>query len=504
MKIEYISHACLRIDTGDARIVTDPWFEGSAYAGQWHVFPKPVTAARALEADCILISHGHEDHLHPPTLERMPKAAPVYFPYNWYGSVKEYLEDLGFQRVREAMTNKRIAVGKSTFVTFIANNLDSLMVVESDGRVLVDVNDSLHAHHPRVIDLFAENIRRAWPKIDVVFCGFGGASYFPNTVHVAGKDDETVGRLREQFFVHNFCRIAAALAPRVAVPFAADFALLEANKDWMNRIRFPRERIADYFRENFPDAAKHTNVLAMYPGDVLDGETLIPNSPYRADIRDGDLSHLIESQYEREIEQARQIPIISEQRADQLREKILENVSERAKLFRPERLAALRFCVEVTDVAENPFYHVRFRGGVPDIRRSGAMLDDEGLRIAVSSRILEYSFGSTWGGDAITIGYACDIEIRDKSLLAKKLDTVCVRLLTRHPLASRYMMKQPWRAARFLWSNPLTRKWAIRRLRQRDNLDSTYDANLWLARTKCEVCQVCNMPLLDAKFGSTL
>ncbi len=147
---------------------------------------------------------------------------------------------------------------------------------------------------------------------------------------------------------------------------------------------------------------------------------------------------------------------------------------------------------------------MRFHRGVAEVTRGDAPLDDEGLRLSISSRILRHSFGSIWGGDAITIGYGCSIEIRDRSLLMKKLDTVCVRLLTRHPTASRHMLKQPLRAARFLWANPLTRKWAIRRLRHRDNLDATYDANLWLARTKCEVCQACNMPLLDASFSSTL
>ena len=34
MKVEYISHARLLIDTGDVRIATDPWFAGPAYSQQ--------------------------------------------------------------------------------------------------------------------------------------------------------------------------------------------------------------------------------------------------------------------------------------------------------------------------------------------------------------------------------------------------------------------------------------------------------------------------------------
>ena len=32
MKIEYIGHACLLIDTGKIKIATDPWFYGPAYS----------------------------------------------------------------------------------------------------------------------------------------------------------------------------------------------------------------------------------------------------------------------------------------------------------------------------------------------------------------------------------------------------------------------------------------------------------------------------------------
>jgi len=50
MRIEYVSHACLSIDTGDLKILTDPWILGPAYCGQWNVFPKPVNT-RVLD-DC--------------------------------------------------------------------------------------------------------------------------------------------------------------------------------------------------------------------------------------------------------------------------------------------------------------------------------------------------------------------------------------------------------------------------------------------------------------------
>ncbi len=122
----------------------------------------------------------------------------------------------------------------------------------------------------------------------------------------------------------------------------------------MNRIRFPREHMADYFREQFPEAAGKTVVQPMYPGDALDNGVLIPDSPYRQEIRDGDLVHLIERQYPAEIQAAANPPTITNDDAEALRSEILKNVSERAKLFRSETLNQLRFCVQATDASREP------------------------------------------------------------------------------------------------------------------------------------------------------
>ncbi len=52
--VTWLSHACLEIDTRDARLLVDPFISGNPLA--------PVSAGQ-IEADYILVSHGHGDHL---------------------------------------------------------------------------------------------------------------------------------------------------------------------------------------------------------------------------------------------------------------------------------------------------------------------------------------------------------------------------------------------------------------------------------------------------------
>ena len=54
VKLTWYSHACFLIDTGDAKLLTDPFLTGNPLA--------PVTA-ESVVTDYILVSHGHGDHV---------------------------------------------------------------------------------------------------------------------------------------------------------------------------------------------------------------------------------------------------------------------------------------------------------------------------------------------------------------------------------------------------------------------------------------------------------
>lgn len=54
INVTWLSHACLFIDTGDAKLLVDPFITGNPLA--------PI-AVDAIQADYILVSHGHGDHV---------------------------------------------------------------------------------------------------------------------------------------------------------------------------------------------------------------------------------------------------------------------------------------------------------------------------------------------------------------------------------------------------------------------------------------------------------
>ncbi|MGH9819828.1 MAG: MBL fold metallo-hydrolase [Pyrinomonadaceae bacterium] len=499
MKIEYICHACMVIETEDLRIATDPWVDGAVYCGQWHVFPKPVNAERLTGIDAIFISHGHEDHLHEDTLRTLAKSAKVFYPYSFFGGAKEYIESIGFTDVTEAVTLKTYKVSAQTSVTFIVNSHDSIMVVESGGEVLVNVNDALHSSPEKVIDFYLDIIRERWKKIDYVFCGFGGASYFPNTIHFAGKDDWELGILREQLFAHNFCRVVRGLRPSIAVPFAADFALLADNQRWINEARFPRRKMADYYARYFAENGCSLKIYDMYSGDILESHRLRPLSPYRAEMKNGELLHLLDTQYANEILAKRKQYLISERDAAALIADTFQNVAKRMTLYKYEKLKNLKFCLRVTDLEKNNCVHIAFENETPKVWRSGQPEDDCLLTMDLTSKVLRYSIGSDWGADVVSIGYGAEIEFSASKSVELDLESVCMSLLACYPTISD-LKKALFRTLQFLLLNPPKYTRSIRRLKKFHHESENYDRKTWLLNDVSEIRRRFNLPMLDGEF----
>ena len=84
----------------------------------------------------------------------MPKEARVFYPYSFFGGAKEYIESLGFRDVKECVTFKKYKISDKTCVTFVINSHDSIMIIESGGKVLINVNDALHSSPEKIIDFY--------------------------------------------------------------------------------------------------------------------------------------------------------------------------------------------------------------------------------------------------------------------------------------------------------------------------------------------------------------
>jgi L-ascorbate metabolism protein UlaG (beta-lactamase superfamily) len=448
MKITYVSHACLVVETEDLRLAFDPWLDGAAYANQWHVFPRASDRTMVDNADVIVISHGHEDHPHEQTLRSLSKDKVLYYPYYWYGGTFAYLKELGFRQAVEAGSGKTYRLSPRTVATFIVNGQDSIIVIEDGDQVPVNCNDALHSSDVRLIDRYTSLVRDRWPKIDILFCGFGGASYFPNTFHCPGKDDVEMGLLREQLFVHNFCHIIDRLAPRLAVPFAADFVLLAPQQRWINTVRFPREEIPRYFDLHFRTADRAApRFEIMYPGDCLAGTELERTSGYRPFLEHKSRPDLLEAQYP-EPSSAFCKPAKSEQDIGRIARVLETHLRRECRRYARESVEGLCFAVRLLDLGPASCLNVELTGRTPRVTPSVSASGETIATIETMSDVLMNSLTTDWGGDTIIIGYACEINVQAAE--HAKRARICAELLTRYPRPADYARRHLVRATRYL------------------------------------------------------
>jgi L-ascorbate metabolism protein UlaG (beta-lactamase superfamily) len=91
VKLTWYGHACFLFETGSHKILTDPFLTGNPLA--------PV-AAEDVQADAIVISHGHGDHVGDAVAIAKRTGAKVianFEIYNWLG--KQGLENLHPQHI---------------------------------------------------------------------------------------------------------------------------------------------------------------------------------------------------------------------------------------------------------------------------------------------------------------------------------------------------------------------------------------------------------------------
>ncbi len=102
LRISYLCHACLLMETERFKFAIDPWLVGPAFSRGWWLEDVPPGGAmeELNSCDFIYISHNHPDHLHAETLSMVRKDMPLLTADYASGSSACYLESLGFKDVQ--------------------------------------------------------------------------------------------------------------------------------------------------------------------------------------------------------------------------------------------------------------------------------------------------------------------------------------------------------------------------------------------------------------------
>jgi L-ascorbate metabolism protein UlaG (beta-lactamase superfamily) len=175
VRIRYIAHACVLIESNKTSILTDPVISYS-YASE---IERNTFADLPEHIDYIVITHNHQDHCMFETLLQLRhKTGTVIVPRSSGGradpSLKRILQSIGFVDVREIDEVESIAIpdGSITSMPFLGEHCDlsirtkTAYLVDLKGKSMLFGADSCNIE-PQLYD----HIHRLFGDLDVLFLG---------------------------------------------------------------------------------------------------------------------------------------------------------------------------------------------------------------------------------------------------------------------------------------------------------------------------------------------
>jgi hypothetical protein len=131
-------------ENGRAVLATDPWLTGTCYFGSW-ALSQPLTErelAAVIGAEYIWISHGHPDHLHPESLQLLPRDKKILLPDHYTSEIRDSLQDLGFAVTVLPYRQWQQLSPRLRCLCLDNENQDGVLIVEAGDSLVVNLNDS--------------------------------------------------------------------------------------------------------------------------------------------------------------------------------------------------------------------------------------------------------------------------------------------------------------------------------------------------------------------------
>lgn len=264
MKVTYLGHAAMIVESGGTRILMDPWLVDPTYHGTWWHYPPLRIGIRDLPPiDYLYVSHEHPDHFDPPTLSLLDKNIHVIIPNFKRKRFRERLQRIGFKHIAEYPFGEDFSLnGSGLTCRLIPPDRawdDSAILVRDGKTTMLNVNDC------HLDDATLQALGRAFP-IDIAFLTFTGASQYPGCFDfpIGSKAERAVANKRAH--LEEFVNWAVQLNTKRAVPAAGNHALLAPDQLFMNTpnyVNTPADAVAA-----LSEHASHIEGLQMNPGDA--------------------------------------------------------------------------------------------------------------------------------------------------------------------------------------------------------------------------------------------
>ena len=415
MKITYLTHACMMIEVGDTKIITDPWLVGPSWGGSlWHYPTHKFTPSNLPVPDIIFFSHGHDDHFHEETIKKFPKEwfkakiiAPKYNVAWWEGELQKKFKKTFFLN-----HNESIFLDDGIELQIFLNDLkefDCSLKIKSKNRCIFLQTDNLMSEKE------AKRIAKIDP-IDVAFVIPFLTGVFPGFYK---WDSDTLIKLANEKISRslNYCsKIVKSLNPKYVVPYACDVGYL-GEKFHINLIH----------RHNKEDLIKMLKVkkikskpLILNPGDSIKLlKTIKIDIKNKTSLsRDESLIKFANEKFEEYQKYKINENKLTEPKIDKLSKIFIENLNRNLKKVKKFSFKTL---INIQEENINKYILLNFKNRT--VKEVKLASKDEDLKIEIESIKIRNLLSQKYPMNFMTFhngGYTCERKVMNLSVNEKK------------------------------------------------------------------------------------
>ena len=256
MKLTVISQACLLIESGNDRLIIDPWILGSCYWRSWWLFPPPrADLVHPETITAIYFTHEHPDHFHFPSLRRFPQFVRILVPRFPARRMATQLEERGYAHVEEIAHAGSARVGSLQIFSYQSGGDDSAVAISDGTTTVLNMNDAKPA------ELALKQILRRHPRVDFLLRSHAPAQAYPFCY--TATDERMLQLVPLSFYTDSFAALARRVKPRWTVPFASNVCHLHPESIEQNRYLVSPDDVLVACR----DRVGETEIVPMSPGD---------------------------------------------------------------------------------------------------------------------------------------------------------------------------------------------------------------------------------------------
>jgi UDP-MurNAc hydroxylase len=267
LRITFLGHAGLHIETANATILCDPWLGGPAYYGSWWPFPDNdgIDVEPLRRPTYLYISHLHQDHFCAEFLrEHIWKDAVVLLPDYPLDSLRTELERVGFERFMETASGEPIEVDglRLTIPTMVSPADgpigDSGLLVEEGAVKVFNQNDSRPVHG---LDELGH--------VDLHCLQYSGAMGYPFLQGYPERMRLALGRRKREVGMARARRFVEQVGADRFWPTSGPACFLDPTLYWLNDLGHDDGNV-------FPDQRRFLDYMRRY--GHTQGELVVPGS----------------------------------------------------------------------------------------------------------------------------------------------------------------------------------------------------------------------------------